>query len=74
MFVINDPDNLRRDLERTVWGTTQIGNLHFITCPLCLATMPASFTNSHELLSGHTPKKYHIDYHVAIALQLERMS
>lgn len=67
VYYLDNPNSVRSFLESTPWGTTQIGLVHFIGCPVCLANIPAAFTNAHELPANVTPKSMHTQYHVNIA-------
>lgn len=71
MYFLDVPDSVRTFLETTPWGTTQIGLIHFIGCPVCYAQIPAAFTNAHELPAHITPKAQHTQYHVNIASALK---
>jgi hypothetical protein len=73
---VDKPDSIRAYLEKTTWGTITIGDnapTHQLICPLCMAVIPAVFTNANQLPGDMTPKRVHTDYHAAIATALRNV-
>jgi hypothetical protein len=67
---IDRPVELLTQLNRIDWGRLYTsGHVMALVCPMCLATIPAAFTDRPP--AATTPRAMHTDWHVVTAKLLE---